>query len=99
MTAFAWTARFMRPPGMGIGPGPVDEVLLIHGSRGDFYDGATKSMARDLSAQGYACLPLKTNARDTAWYNPGGQNVKGNAFAVLAHTCTALGSLSRWACG
>ena len=53
----------------------------------------------DLSAQGYACLPLNTNAHDTAWYNPGGQNFKGNAYEVLAHTCTALGSLSRWTCG
>ena len=70
--------------------GLVDAVLLIHGSRGNFYDGATKSMAQDLSSQGYACLPLNTNAHDTAWYNPGGQNFKGNAFEVLAHTCIDL---------
>ena len=72
------------------GAGPVDAVLLIHGSRGNFYDGATKSMAQDLSAQGYACLPLNTNAHDTAWYNPGGQNFKGNAFEVLENTGTDL---------
>ena len=92
---------FYAPTGDGDGDraGPVDAVLLIHGSRWNFYDGATKSMAQDLSAQGYACLPLNTNAHDTAWYNPGGQNFKGNAFEVLAHTCTALGSFSRWACG
>jgi len=35
-------------------------------------------------------LPLNTNAHDTAWYNPGGQNFKGNAFEVLAHTCIDL---------
>jgi len=90
---------FYPPTGDGDRTGLVDAVLLIHGSRGNFYDGATKSMAEDLSAQGYACLPLNTNAHDTAWYNPGGQNFKGNAFEVLAHTCTALGSLSRWDCG
>jgi len=70
--------------------GPVDAVLLIHGSRGNFYDGATKSMAEDLSAQGYACLPLNTNAHDTAWYNPGSREFKGNAFEVLAETCIDL---------
>jgi len=70
--------------------GPVDAVLLIHGSRGNFYDGATKSMAEDLSTQGYACLPLNTNAHDTAWYNPGSREFKGNAFEVLADTCIDL---------
>ncbi len=70
--------------------GPVDAVLLIHGSRGNFYDGATKSMAEDLSAQGYACLPLNTNAHDTAWYNPSSREFKGNAFEVLADTCIDL---------
>ena len=66
---------FYAPTGDGDRAGPVDAMLLIHGSRGNFYDGATKSMAQDLSAQGYACLPLNTNAHDTAWYNPGGQNL------------------------
>ena len=70
--------------------GPVDAVLLIHGSRGNFYDGATKSMAEDLSAQGYACLALNTNAHDTAWFNPGGREFKGNAFEILADTCIDL---------
>ena len=81
---------FYAPTGDGDRAGPVDAVLLIHGSRGNFYDGATKSMAQDLSAQGYACLPLNTNAHDTAWYNPGGQSFKGNAFEVLADTCIDL---------
>jgi len=31
--------------------GPVDAVLLIHGSRGNFYDGATKSMAEEKFTQ------------------------------------------------
>ena len=70
--------------------GPVDAVVLIHGSRGNFYDGATKSMAEDLCAQGYACLSLNTNAHDTAWYNPGSREFKGNAFEVLADTCIDL---------
>ena len=70
--------------------GLMDAVLLIHGSRGNFYDGATKSMAEDLSTQGYACLPLNTNAHDTAWYNPGSREFKGNAFEVLADTCIDL---------
>ena len=67
--------------------GTVDAVLLIHGSRGNFYDGATKSMAEDLSARGYACLPLNTNAHDTAWYDPGIKEFKGNAFEILDSTC------------
>ncbi len=49
---------FYAPTGDGDPAGPVGAVLLIHGSRWNFYDGATKSMAQDLSAQGYA------------WYNP-----------------------------
>ena len=67
--------------------GIVDGLLLIHGSRGNFYDGATKSMAEDLSAQGYACLALNTNAHDTAWYDPNSREFKGNAFEVLDATC------------
>ena len=67
--------------------GTVDALLLIHGSRGNFYDGATKSMAEELSVQGYACLPLNTNAHDTAWYDPGSQEFKGNAFEMLDSTC------------
>ncbi len=71
-------------------PGPVDAVLLIHGSRGNFCDPATKSMAEDLSAQGYASLALNTNAHDTIWYNPPGQDYKGNAFEVLENTMIDL---------
>ena len=69
---------------------PVDGMLLIHGSRGNFCDPPTKSMAEDLSAQGYACLALNTNAHDTVWYNPGGQDFKGNAFEILENTMSDL---------
>ena len=78
---------FYPPIGYEHRAGPVDAVLLIHGSRGNFYDGATQSMAEDLSSQGYACLPLNTNAHDTAWYNPDSREFKGNAFEILADTC------------
>lgn len=71
-------------------PGPVDAMLLIHGSRGNFCDPATKSMAEDLSAQGIACLSLNTNAHDTIWYNPPGQDYKGNAFEILENTMSDL---------
>ena len=71
-------------------PGPVDAMLLIHGSRGNFCDPATKSMAEDLSAQGIACLALNTNAHDTIWYNPPGQDYKGNAFEILENTMSDL---------
>ena len=67
---------FYAPTGDGDRAGPVDAVLLIHGSRGNFYDGATKSMAQALSAQDYACLPLNPYAHDTSRYKPGGQNLK-----------------------
>ena len=70
--------------------GPVGAVLLIHGSRGNFCDPATKSMAEDLSAQGYACLTLNTNAHDTIWYNQAGQDYKGNAFEILENTMSDL---------
>ena len=69
---------------------PVDSMLLIHGSRGNFCDPPTKAMAEDLSAQGYACLALNTNAHDTVWYNPGGQDFKGNAFEILENTMSDL---------
>ena len=71
-------------------PGSVDAMLLIHGSRGNFCDPATKSMAEDLCAQGIACLTLNTNAHDTIWYNPPGQDYKGNAFENLENTMSDL---------
>ena len=71
-------------------PGPVDSVLLIHGSRGNFCDPATKFMAEDLSVRGIACLTLNTNAHDTIWYNPPGQDYKGNAYEILENTMSDL---------
>ena len=88
--ALCLDGAFYAPTGDGDRAGTVGAMLLIHGSRGNFYDGATKSMAQDLSAHGYACLPLNTNAHDTAWYNPGSREFKGNAFEVLADTCIDL---------
>ena len=70
--------------------GTVDALLLIHGSRGNFYDDATKFMAEDLSTHGYACLPINTNAHDTAWYDPDSKEFKGNAFEMLDSTCTDI---------
>ena len=72
------------------GPLPVDAMLLIHGSRGNFCDPATQRMAEDLSAQGIAALALNTNAHDTLWYNPAGQDYKGNAFEILESTMSDL---------
>ena len=37
---------FYAPTGDGDRAGPVDAMLLIHGSRGNFYDGATKPVCR-----------------------------------------------------
>ena len=71
-------------------PGPVDAMLLIHGSRGNFCDPATKSMAEDLSARGIACLALNTNAHDTIWYHPPSDDYKGNAFEILENTMSDL---------
>ena len=71
-------------------PGPVDAMLLIHGSRGNFCDPATKTMSEDLSARGIACLALNTNAHDTVWYHPPSDSYKGNAFEILANTMSDL---------
>ena len=81
---------FYAPTAGAQDAGPVDAMLLIHGSRGNFCDPATKSMAEDLSAQGVACLTLNTNAHDTIWYNPPDQDYKGNAFEILENTMSDL---------
>ena len=77
-------------PGGTRDPGPVDAMLLIHGSRGNFCDPATKAMAEDLSALGIACLALNTNAHDTLWYHPPTDSYKGNAFEILENTMSDL---------
>ncbi len=80
---------FYAPAG-GPEPGPVYAMLLIHGSRGNFCDPATKAMAEDLSARGIACLSLNTNAHDTIWYHPPSDGYKGNAFEILENTMCDL---------
>ena len=81
---------FYAPAADAQNPGPVDAMLLIHGSRGNFCDVSTKTMAEDLSSQGIACLSLNTNAHDTIWYNPLGLDYKGNAFEILENTMSDL---------
>jgi alpha-beta hydrolase superfamily lysophospholipase len=63
--------------------GPVDALLLIHGSGGRFYAPATKAMAQDLREQGYACLALNTRGHDTVWVNRQDGTPYGNAYEIL----------------
>jgi len=74
---------FFAPPDGEAMKGPVDAVLLIHGSSGNFYRPATKGMADDLRDQGYACLALNSTARDTVWFNQADGEYYGNAFEIL----------------
>ncbi len=64
-------------------PGPVDALLLIHGSGGNFYRPATKAMGEDLRNQGYACLALNTKGHDTIWAPQGEGRYYGNAMEIL----------------
>ena len=71
-------------PSAGASPqGPVDAVLLIHGSGGNFYRTATKAMAEDLRNRGYACLALNTKGHDTVWSPQGSGEYYGNALEIL----------------
>jgi pimeloyl-ACP methyl ester carboxylesterase len=63
--------------------GPVDALLLIHGSGGRFYAPATKTRAQDLRDQGYACLALNTRGHDTVWVNRQDGTPYGNAYEIL----------------
>ena len=63
--------------------GPVDAVLLVHGSSANFYSPATRFMAEDLRKQGVAALALNTAAHDTAWINPAKDQYHGVAFEIL----------------
>ena len=63
--------------------GPVDAMLLIHGSGGRFYAPATRTMAEDLSQRGYPCLALNTRGHDTVWMDAAGGVPQGNAFEIL----------------
>ena len=64
-------------------PGPVDALLLIHGSGGNFCRPATKAMGEDLRNRGYACLALNTKGHDTIWAPQGEGRYYGNAMEVL----------------
>ena len=71
-------------PAPGVSPkGPVDALLLIHGSGGNFYRPATKAMAEDLRNQGYACLALNTKGHDTIWAPQGSGMYYGNAMEIV----------------
>lgn len=71
-------------PTAGVTPkGPVDAMLLIHGSGGSFYRVATKAMAEDLRNQGYACLAINTKGHDTVWSPQGSGQYYGNALEIL----------------
>ena len=63
--------------------GPVDAMLLIHGSGGRFYAPATRIMAEDLSRRGYNCLALNTRGHDTIWMDTATGVPHGNAFEIL----------------
>ncbi len=63
--------------------GPVDAVLLNHGSTGNFYTGSQVAMAQALRGHGYACLSLNSNAHDTVWYNASDSTYYGVAFEIL----------------
>ncbi len=68
----------------GVSPkGPVDALLLIHGSGGNFYRPATKAMAEDLRNRGYACLAINTKGHDTIWAPQGEGVYYGNAMEIL----------------
>ena len=71
-------------PAAGVTPkGPVDAMLLIHGSGGSFYRVATKAMAEDLRNRGYACLAINTKGHDTVWSPQGSGEYYGNALEIL----------------
>lgn len=71
-------------PAAGVSPeGPVDAMLLIHGSGGSFYRVATKAMAEDLRNRGYACLAINTKGHDTVWSPQGSGEYYGNALEIL----------------
>ena len=74
---------FLEPAAGVTSKGPVDAMLLIHGSGGNFYRTATKAMAEDLRNQGYACLAINTKGHDTVWSPQGSGEYYGNALEIL----------------
>ena len=81
---------FFAPPVDAEPIGPVDAILLLHGSRGNFSDPNTREMAEELRQIGYACLALNTTAHDTVWHNPATGVNHGNAYEILDDTCGDL---------
>lgn len=81
---------FFAPPADAQPMGPVDAILLLHGSRGNFSEPNTRAMADDLRQVGYACLSLNTTAHDTVWNDPATGKNYGNAYEVLDETCGDL---------
>jgi alpha-beta hydrolase superfamily lysophospholipase len=77
---------FFAPQPDSLRQGPVDAVLVIHGSQGNFYTPSTKHMAEDLSIKGYASLAMNTRAHDTVWYDQAQGAYQGLAFEVLDQT-------------
>jgi alpha-beta hydrolase superfamily lysophospholipase len=74
---------FCEPTSGVAGEGPVEAVLLIHGSGGNFYRPATRAMAEDLRNRGYACLALNTKGHDTVWANADDGAYYGTANEIL----------------
>ena len=74
---------FLAPKDGSSVEGPVDAVLLIHGSTGNFYPGSNITMAEALRAFGYPCLSLNTTAHDTVWYNANNSTYYGVAYENL----------------
>ncbi len=78
---------FFVPPVDAEPIGPVDAILLIHGSRGNFSDPNTRETAEELRRIGYACLALNTTAHDTVWASPATGINYGNAYEIIDETC------------
>ena len=78
---FRLDGAFFPPAPEATRAGPVDAVLLMHGSHGNFYTATNTIMAQTLSSQGYACLCLNTVAHDNVWASGG--NYYGNAYDIL----------------
>jgi pimeloyl-ACP methyl ester carboxylesterase len=74
-------AFFAPKPGVAR-RGPVEALLVLHGSRGNFYNPGNLAMAEELRNHGYPCLSLNTAAHDNVWVNPDGRYF-GNAFDIL----------------
>lgn len=75
-------ALFKPAPGIPR-QGPVDAILLMHGSRGNFYSESNVAMAQALQSQGYVCLSLNSTAHDNVWVSSVGNQLFGNAFDIL----------------